>query len=81
MVTASQLSTAYNAVKKACQDDWLSDSASNAIIELAVASLKFLTEDCEQVELHSLVPARSISHFHETAWSLARQAPGYLHLI
>lgn len=63
MANASQLNAAYNAVKKACQDDWLSNSASKAIMDLAVTSLEFLTEDCERVKLRSLVPGKEYISF------------------
>ena len=63
MVNANQLNAAYNTVKKACQDEWLSDSASKAIMDLAATSLEFLTEDCEQVALRSLVPGKDYISF------------------
>lgn len=63
MVTASQLNAAYDTVKKACQDDWLSISASKAILDLAVTSLEFLTKDCERADLRSLVPGKEYISF------------------
>ena len=62
----AQIRDAYTAVKKTCKNGWRSEAASQAIIDLAVTSLKFLTAECEQIALHSLVPSKAISHFYET---------------
>ena len=50
-----QLRNAYNGVKSACREDWRSDSASQAFLDLAAISLHFLAAECEQVELNSRV--------------------------
>ena len=59
-----QLRDAYTAVKKTCKNDWRSETASQAIIDLAATSLKFLTAECEQTALNSLVPGKR--YFSET---------------
>ena len=59
----AQIRDAYTAVKKTCKNDWRSESASQAIIDLAVTSLKFLTTECEQIALHSLVPDKRYFSF------------------
>ena len=58
-----QLRNAYNGVKNACQKDWRSDAASQAILDLAANSLRFLTTECEQVELHSRVSDKEYISF------------------
>ena len=58
-----QLRNAYAGVKKACQSDWRSDAASQAIIDLAVTSLRFLAAKCEQITLNSLVPGKNYISF------------------
>lgn len=63
MVNRDELRSAYDAVKRAVQNDCGSDASSRSIIELAVIALQFLGEDCEQVELHSLVPGKEYVSF------------------
>ena len=58
MVTSQELNDAYNAVKTACRNDWRSQGAGQAIIDLAVIALDFLVEECEQVGLRSSVPGK-----------------------
>ena len=58
-----QLRDAYTTVKKTCRNDWCSEAASQAIIDLAAASLKFLTTECEQIALKSLVPGKRYFSF------------------
>ena len=63
MVNASQLNEGYQLVKSSCQMDWSSDTASKAILDLAVTSVKFLSENCNQVTLTSKVPGKSYISF------------------
>lgn len=58
-----QLRNSYASVKKACQSGWRSDAASQAIIDLAVTSLRFLSTKCEQVTLNSSVPGKNYISF------------------
>ena len=59
----AQIRDAYTAVKKTCKNDWRSEAVSRTIIDLAVTSLKFLTAECEQTALNSLVPGKSYFSF------------------
>ena len=59
----AQLRDAYTAVKKTCKDDWRSEAVSQAIIDLAVTALKFLTAECEQIALNSLVSGKRYFSF------------------
>ena len=58
-----QLRDAYTTVKKTYRNDWCSEAASQAIIDLAATSLKFLTAECEQIALKSLVPGKRYFSF------------------
>ncbi len=67
MVDRAQLRNAYEDVKRACRRDWRSEAAGQSIIDLAVISLKFLAEDCELVDLKSLVPGKEYVSFARNA--------------
>ena len=60
-----QLLDAYNGVKSACQEDWRSDGASQAFLDLAETSLQFLATECEQVELNSRVQNKEYISFRK----------------
>lgn len=63
MVSRDQLRNAYDAVKRAVQSDCGSDASARSIIELAVIALQFLREDCQQVDLQSLMPGKEYISF------------------
>lgn len=62
-VDYAQLRDAYSRVKKACWNDWRSEAASQAILDLVALSLRFLATECEQVGLESLVPDKKYISF------------------
>lgn len=79
MVNSQELNAAYNAVKTACRNDWRSERAGRAIIDLAAVSLDFLTSDCEQIPLISLVPGKEYISFSQNG-IVARPANARLYI-
>ena len=68
-----QLLRAYGAVKSACQNGWRSDAAGQALLDLAITSLQFLTTECEQIELNSCVRGKEYISFRRNE-TIARPA-------
>src|SRR5574341_2010066 len=48
----------YAKVKRLCAADWKSAQAGDAILELAVVSLRFLLDQCHSIDLISRVPGK-----------------------
>lgn len=63
MVDYEEIRDAYGEVKSTCRNDWCSDAASRAIIHFAVTSLQFLSTECKQIALTSLVPNKKYMSF------------------
>lgn len=63
MVDYVQIRNAYDQVKNACRNDWCSETAGQAIIDFAVASLQFLAAECKQISLNSSVPNKKYISF------------------
>lgn len=63
MVNRAQLGNAYNAIKRAVNANYGSMESSRSIIDFAVIALQFLSEDCEQIDLQSLVPGKEYISF------------------
>ena len=54
----SLIKAQYAEVKKACSDDWKGEEAGVAILGLVIASLRFLTLNCQVIDLVSKVPGK-----------------------
>lgn len=54
----SLIKAQYNVVKQACKVDWKSQLAGREILKLSKVSLRFLTEECESIDLVSKVPGK-----------------------
>lgn len=62
-MTADLIQKAYGEVKRQCRVDLKSNHAGCAILQLALTSLEFLLNKCEQTELVSCVPGKNYYTF------------------
>lgn len=58
-----EIHDAYQATKTACQHDWRSQAAGNAVRDLALISMRFLTSQCKRIDLISKVPGKEYMAF------------------
>lgn len=63
MVDRVELRSAYESVKQKCQAGWRSNAAGQAALDLTLISLRFLAEDCDQVDLKSMVLGKQYFSF------------------
>jgi len=59
----TEIHDAYQAAKTACQGNWRSPEAGNAIRDLALRSMRFLANQCRRVDLLSRVPGKEYMAF------------------
>jgi len=59
----TEIHDAYQATKTACQGNWRSPEAGNAVRDLALRSMRFLTTQCRRVDLISRVPGKEYMAF------------------
>ncbi len=64
-MTADLIQKAYDEVKRQCRVDLKSDDAGRAILQLALKSLTFLVNECQQVDLVSCVPGKKYFSFRK----------------
>jgi hypothetical protein len=60
----TKIHDAYQAAKTACQGNWRSPEAANAILDLALRSMRFLANQCRRVDLISMVPGKKYMAFN-----------------
>lgn len=58
MIGLTELRGRYEKTKSACREDWPSKTASDAILDIAILSLRFLEKQGTPVELISRVPGK-----------------------
>ena len=59
----TEIREAYQAAKTACRDNWRSPAAGDAVRDLALRSMRFLTSRCTRVGLTSRVPGKEYRAF------------------
>jgi len=59
----TEIHEAYEAAKTACQRNWRSPAAGNTVRDLALRSMRFLTNRCTRVDLISKVPGKEYMAF------------------
>lgn len=59
----TEIHNAYQAAKSACQHDWRSQAAGDAVRDLALISIRFLSSECRRIDLTSRVPGKQYSAF------------------
>lgn len=58
-----EIHSAYQAVKSACQSDWCFPATGTSVRDLVLLSLRFLSKQCERIDLISRVPNKKYIAF------------------